>query len=171
MSLIGGVGWVKTLIVTMSLFLLIFKASLSCHSEATEGSKMRFLGVAKIIQRFIIQPYYTIYLQETTMMIHTPLTMTKEGVIAGGQPGDYPDYHQRTSNNQYQGTNNEFKLPTRKEKESILLRYAKKLGLNDRGCYLAVGLSLITFLLLVVIIIMAACWPGEYRKKNSRHYN
>ena len=103
------------------------------------------------------------------MMIHTPLTMTKEGVIAGGQPGDYPDYHQRTSNNQYQGTNNEFKLPTRKEKESILLRYAKKLGLNDRGCYLAVGLSLITFLLLVVIIIMAACWPGEYRKKNSRH--
>ena len=98
------------------------------------------------------------------MMIHTPLTMTKDGVMPGGQPRDYPDFQQqRSSNNQYQGTNNEFKLPTRKEKESILLRYAKKLGLNDRGCYLAVGLSLITFLLLIVIIIMAVCWPGKYR--------
>ena len=96
-------------------------------------------------------------------MIHTPLTMTKEGVMPGGQPGDFTDYHQqRSSNNQYQGTNNEFKLPTRKEKESILLRYAKQLGLNDRGCYLAAGLSVITFLLLIVIIIMAACWPGKY---------
>ena len=97
------------------------------------------------------------YLQETTLMIHTPLTLTKE---AGA--GDY-----QVHNSQYQLTNTEFKLPTRKEKEGILLRYARKLGLNDRGCYLAVGLALLAFLLLVVIIIMAACWPGKYKQQHS----
>ena len=49
----------------------------------------------------------------------------------------------------------------RKEKESILKRYAKKLGLNDRGCYLAIGLAIITFFLLVIIVAMAISWPGE----------
>ena len=97
------------------------------------------------------------YLQETTPMIHTPLTLTKE---AGA--GDY-----QVHNSQYQLTNTEFKLPTRKEKEGILLRYARKLGLNDRGCYLAIGLALLAFLLLCVIIIMAACWPGKYKHKHS----
>ena len=62
---------------------------------------------------------------------------------------------------EYQVHNTEFKMPSRKEKESLLKRYAKKLGLNDRGCYLAVGLAVIAFLLLLVIIIMAVCWPGE----------
>ena len=69
--------------------------------------------------------------------------------------------HQGLGGGQYQVTNSEFKLPSRKEKESLLLRYAKKLGLNDRGCYLAVGLAVLAFLLLVVIIVMAACWPGQ----------
>ena len=91
-------------------------------------------------------------------MIHTPLT--KE---VGA--GDYQVHH--THNTQYQVTNTEFKLPTRKEKEGILLRYARKLGLNDRGCYLSAGLALLAFLLLVVIIIMAACWPGKYKHKHS----
>ena len=77
-------------------------------------------------------------------MMHTPLTpLTKE-------------HH-----TEYQVHNTEFKMPSRKEKESLLKRYAKKLGLNDRGCYLAVGLSVIAFLLLLIIIVMAACWPGE----------
>ena len=76
-------------------------------------------------------------------MLHTPLSpLTKE-------------HHQ-----EYQVHNTEFKMPSRKEKESLLKRYAKKLGLNDRGCYLAVGLAVIAFLLLLVIIIMAVCWPG-----------
>ena len=92
------------------------------------------------------------------MMLHTPLTLTKEGTLPLHQGSTDYQVH---SNNQYQVTNTEFKLPTRKERENILLRYAKKLGLNDRGCYLAVGLSIITFLLLVVIIIMAALWPGN----------
>ena len=55
----------------------------------------------------------------------------------------------------------DIKLPSRKEKESLLKRYANKLGLNDRGCYLAVGLAIIAFFFLVIIIAMAACWPGE----------
>ena len=76
--------------------------------------------------------------------MHTPLTpLTKE-------------HH-----TEYQVHNTEFKMPSRKEKESLLKRYAKKLGLNDRGCYLAVGLAVIAFLLLLVIIIMAVCWPGQ----------
>merc|ERR1719336_3473976 len=78
-------------------------------------------------------------------MMHSPLSpLTKE---------HHPEY---------QVHNTEFKMPSRKEKESLLKRYAKKLGLNDRGCYLAVGLSVLTFLLLLVIIVMAACWPVTY---------
>ena len=78
------------------------------------------------------------------MMMHTPLSPLSK------------DHHQVD----YQVHNTEFKMPSRKEKESLLKRYAKKLGLNDRGCYLAVGLAALTFLLLLVIIIMAVCWPG-----------
>ena len=58
--------------------------------------------------------------------------------------------------------NQEVKLPSRKEKESLLKRYAKKLGLNDRVCYLAVGLAIIAFFFLVIIISMAACWPSKF---------
>ena len=73
--------------------------------------------------------------------MHTPLNpLTKEHGL----------------HSEYQVHNTEFKMPTRKEKESLLKRYAKKLGLNDRGCYLAVGLAVIAFLLLLVIIIMSA---------------
>ena len=121
-----------------------------------------YLPKSKVVIVFVLciaKPFVDVhYLQETTLMIHTPLTLTKE---AGA--GDY-QVHNPT---QYQVTNTEFKLPTRKEKEGILLRYARKLGLNDRGCYLAAGLALLAFLLLVVIIIMAACWPGKYKHKHS----
>ena len=86
-----------------------------------------------------------IYLMfQETMMLHTPLNPPIK------------DHH-----SEYQVHNTEFKMPSRKEKESLLKRYAKKLGLNDRGCYLAVGLAVIAFLLLLVIIIMAVCWPGQ----------
>ena len=90
-------------------------------------------------------------------MIQTPLTVTKDQGVC---QGDSREYQVHTSN-QYHATNNDFKLPSRKEKDGLLLRYAKKLGLNDRGCYLAIGLSMFTFLLIIIIIIMAACWPGN----------
>ena len=85
-------------------------------------------------------------------MMHAPLTLSSK---------------EHGLHNEYQVHNTEFKMPTRKEKESLLKRYAKKLGLNDRGCYLAVGLSVLTFLLLLVIIVMAACWPGN---ENTPHH-
>ena len=117
------------------------------------------INISKHIHDLQLKLGFTdIMLQETTMMLHTPLTLTKEGTMPLHPANTEYQVH---SNNQYQVTNTEFKLPTRKERENILLRYAKKLGLNDRGCYLAVGLSIITFLLLVVIIIMAALWPGN----------
>ena len=49
----------------------------------------------------------------------------------------------------------DIKLPSRKDKESLLKRYAKKL------CYLAVGLAIIAFFFLMSIIAMAACWPSK----------
>ena len=58
--------------------------------------------------------------------------------------------------------NEDIKLPTRKEKESSLKKYAKKFGLNDRGCYLAIALAIIAFFFLVIIIAMAASWPSKY---------
>ena len=44
----------------------------------------------------------------------------------------------------------DIKLPSRKEKKSLLQRYPKKLSLNDEGCYLAV----IAFFFLVINIAM-----------------
>ena len=44
----------------------------------------------------------------------------------------------------------------------IFCRYAKKLGLNTRGCYVAVALSILILFLIIVIIAMAACWPGNH---------
>merc|ERR1719220_2929811 len=56
----------------------------------------------------------------------------------------------------------EMKVPTRKEKESLLRRYAKKLGLNTRGCYVAAALAILILFLIVVIIAMVACWPASH---------
>ncbi len=44
---------------------------------------------------------------------------------------------------------------------SYLRAYALKFGLNDRGCYLALGLAVLAFLLLIIIIAMGATRPGE----------
>ena len=41
-------------------------------------------------------------------------------------------------------------------------RYAKKLGLNTRGCYVAAALAILILFLIIVIIAMAACWPGKH---------
>ena len=53
-------------------------------------------------------------------------------------------------------------LPSSKEKCcSLLLGCGEKLGLNERGCYVCLGLDSLAILLLLVIVIMAASWPGE----------
>ena len=53
-------------------------------------------------------------------------------------------------------------LPSRREKcVGLLLGCGEKLGLNERGCYVTLGLGSLAVLLLLVILIMAASWPGE----------
>ena len=55
------------------------------------------------------------------------------------------------------------KLPTAvKRKESNVMKiYARKFGLNDRGCYVAVVLGGLAFFFLLIILAMAAAWPGR----------
>ena len=65
-------------------------------------------------------------------------------------------HHQVSSQNQ-----DDLKLPTRKEKHSILRLYAKKLGLNERGCFVAVILSVFILFLMLIILAMAITWPGK----------
>ena len=50
----------------------------------------------------------------------------------------------------------------RRSEPSILKLYALKLGLNDRGCYVSCALAALAFSLLVIVITLAACWPGKY---------
>ena len=45
--------------------------------------------------------------------------------------------------------------------QNLLKMYAIKLGLNDRGCYLSCALAALAFVFLVIIITLAACWPGN----------
>ena len=48
-----------------------------------------------------------------------------------------------------------------KERKNYLQIYARQFGLNDRGCYVAVGLATLAFLLFVIVIAMGATWPGK----------
>jgi hypothetical protein len=43
----------------------------------------------------------------------------------------------------------------------LLRKCARRLGLNDRGCYVACGLAVLAFFLLVVVVTMGACWPSK----------
>ena len=49
-----------------------------------------------------------------------------------------------------------------KDRKNYLQIYARQFGLNDRGCYVALGLAALAFLLLVIIITMGATWPGKH---------
>lgn len=51
-------------------------------------------------------------------------------------------------------------MKTPKERKNYLQIYARQFGLNDRGCYVAVGLAALAFLLFVIVIAMGATWPG-----------
>jgi hypothetical protein len=54
------------------------------------------------------------------------------------------------------------KLPTAvKRKDNYLKVYARKFGLNDRGCYVACVLGGLAFFFFVIIVAMAATWPGK----------
>ncbi len=47
-----------------------------------------------------------------------------------------------------------------------LAGYARKLGVNDRGCYLACGLAALALALFLVVVILVANWPGKRVLKN-----
>ena len=48
-----------------------------------------------------------------------------------------------------------------KDRKNYLQIYARQFGLNDRGCYVAVGFASLAFLLFVIVIAMGATWPGK----------
>ncbi len=55
------------------------------------------------------------------------------------------------------------KLPTAvKRKDNVLKVYARKFGLNDRGCYVACVLGGLAFFFLIIIVAMTATWPGKF---------
>ena len=70
-------------------------------------------------------------------------------------------HHHSLSGGAAPGGGDDLKLPSAKPRENYLKKYARKLGVNDRGCYIACGLAVLAFLLFIVIIAMASAWPGE----------
>ena len=59
----------------------------------------------------------------------------------------------------------------RRSEPSILKLYAMKLGLNDRGCYISCALAALAFSLFVIVVTLAACWPGKLKDFCIRHFN
>ena len=43
----------------------------------------------------------------------------------------------------------------------LMMVYAGRMGLNERGCHVASALSALAFALLVIIVSLAICWPGR----------
>ena len=60
------------------------------------------------------------------------------------------------------------KLPTAKERDNYLKLYARKFGLNDRGCYVACVLGILAFFFFIIIIAMIASWPGKKEDRDGR---
>ena len=59
----------------------------------------------------------------------------------------------------------------RRSEPSILKLYAMKLGLNDRGCYISCALAALAFSLFVIVVTLAACWPGKLKDFCITHSN
>ena len=59
----------------------------------------------------------------------------------------------------------------RRSEPSILKLYAMKLGLNDRGCYISCALAALAFSLFVIVVTLAACWPGKLSDLCIHHSN
>jgi hypothetical protein len=85
--------------------------------------------------------------EASMMMMMHPSPSTSEFPM----PGDDRDYRR-----------DDVKLPTAvKRKDNYLKVYARKFGLNDRGCYVAVVLGGLAFFFLLIIVAMGATWPGK----------
>lgn len=63
------------------------------------------------------------------------------------------------------------KLPTAKPKDNHLRVYARRFGLNDRGCYLALALAGLAFFFFIIIVAMGATWPhSRLRHSGPLHF-
>lgn len=87
---------------------------------------------------------------ETSMMMMMPPPPTQEEL-------NHHQHHQH----HVLAPRDDVKLPTAKEKDNYLKRYARKFGLNDRGCYVSCCLAILAFFLFLIVVAMAASWPGE----------
>ncbi len=100
---------------------------------------------------------------ETSMMMMFPSGQGghghARGVIVAGMDAGHPNAHVALTGGG--GAGDDLKLPTAKAKEDYLRKYARKLGVNDRGCYIACGLAILAFLFFIIIIAMATAWPGK----------
>ena len=111
---------------------------------------------------------------ETSMMMMLPNShsVAGRGIIVSGMDatGGYATmhHHHHHHHSAHSAGGDDLKLPSAKPRENYLKKYARKLGVNDRGCYIACGLAVLAFLLFVVIIAMASAWPGEYEQRFRR---
>ncbi|TRY64311.1 hypothetical protein TCAL_00498 [Tigriopus californicus] len=111
--------------------------------------------------------------QESSMMMMMPTHMTDQG------HHHHHHQHQHDLNNHHHqeathfvnhtqfhpqfvhSTRDDVKLPTAKARDNYLKKYARKFGLNDRGCYIACVLACLAFFFLVIIIAMILSWPAS----------
>lgn len=97
--------------------------------------------------------------QETTMMMPSPNGHDAE--LLGHHGGTH---HGLLEESHHVPVMHSAAASSKKSKDigqNYLQIYARQLGLNDRGCYVAVGLAGLAFLLFVIVIAMGATWPGK----------
>jgi hypothetical protein len=75
--------------------------------------------------------------------------------------GDMSDCHGHLHHDGEGGKNPSGSGGKTKDRKNYLQIYARQFGLNDRGCYVAVGLAALAFLLFVIIVAMGVTWPGK----------
>jgi hypothetical protein len=82
--------------------------------------------------------------------------------------GDGMSHHEATAMMMMMQSPDDVKLPTPGHKANLLRMYGRKLGLNERGCHVALALAAVAFLLLLIVVAMTAAWPSESHSINKR---
>lgn len=118
--------------------------------------------------------------QESSMMMMMPTHMTDQGHHHHHHHHDLNNHHHQeathfVNHTQFHpqfvnSTRDDVKLPTAKARDNYLKKYARKFGLNDRGCYIACVLACLAFFFLVIIIAMMLSWPGKNSSVTKTHY-
>ena len=115
----------------------------SVDPSLVDHLRMDHGGSSDLLHHSLNHNHYHMNHTETSLMMMAPSTsMTSgAGIVSAGD--------------------HDLKLPTAKERHNYLRKYARKLGLNDRGCYIACGLAALAFLLFIIVVAMGASWPGK----------